>query len=245
MLKEKVYEMNETAVILAGGKGTRLKPYTLVFPKPLVPLGNTPILEIILRQLKRERFRKINIAVNHQAELIETYCGDGSKYGLDIKYFLEKKPLGTIGPLANMRSDLPENFIVMNGDVLSDISYKDFLQYHIDTNAAFTIACYERTQKVDYGVLEIEDGILTAFQEKPQINYEVSMGIYAVNRSILRMIPEDCNFGFDDLMYKLLGEKVKVNIYKYNGYWMDIGRPEDYEQATADLEIGRIKVEVE
>lgn len=237
--------MNETAVILAGGKGTRLKPYTLALPKPLVPLGNMPILEIVLRQLRQEGFRQINIAVNHQAELIEAYCGNGGKYGLEIKYFLEDKPLGTVGPLANMKNDLPENFIVMNGDVLSDISYHDFLKKHIDEKSVYTIACYERTQKIDYGVLEIKDGILTAFQEKPQLNYEVSMGIYAVNRSILNMIPENCNFGFDDLMHKLLREKVKVNTYKYDGYWMDIGRPEDYEQATADMENGKVKVGIE
>lgn len=237
--------MNETAVILAGGKGTRLKPYTLAFPKPLVPLGNMPVLEIILRQLKQEGFRQVNIAVNHQAELIEAYCGNGSKYGMEIKYFLEDKPLGTVGPLGNMKNDLPENFIVMNGDVLSDISYHHFLINHTDKNAVFTIACYERIQKVDYGVLKIKDGILTGFQEKPQLNYEVSMGIYAVNRSILKMIPENCSFGFDDLMYKLLREKIRVNTYKYNGYWMDIGRPEDYEQAAMDMESGKIKVEVE
>lgn len=237
--------MNETAVILAGGKGTRLKPYTLALPKPLVPLGDMPILEIILRQLRREGFRQINIAVNHQAELIEAYFGNGNKYDLEIKYFLEDKPLGTVGPLSNMKNDLPENFIVMNGDVLSDISYHNFLMSHIEKDAVFTIACYGRTQKVDYGVLEIEDGILTAFREKPQLNYEVSMGIYGVSKSILKMIPENSSFGFDDLMYRLLREEVRVNTYKYSGYWMDIGRPEDYEQATMDMESGKIKVEVE
>lgn len=228
------------AVILAGGKGTRLKPYTIAMPKPLVPLGDKPILDIILTQLSKNGFTHVNIAVNHQAELIEAYCKTGEKYGVKIEYFLEDKPLGTIGPLKQM-NNLPDNFIVMNGDVLSDIVYSAFLKEHEKTNALFTIACYERVQMVDYGVLDISDDRLVGFQEKPHMNYNVSMGVYAVNRKILDYIPDNCYFGFDDLMNKFLKEHIEVKTKKHTGYWMDIGRPEDYEQATDDVESGKFK----
>lgn len=234
--------MDKTAVILAGGKGTRLKPYTIALPKPLVPLGDIPIIEFIIRQLKKEGFEQINIAVNHQAELIEAYCGNGKKYGLNIKYYLESKPLGTIGPLKNMSNDLPDDFIVMNGDILSDLSYFDFLMEHKKKGANFSIACHQRVQRVDYGVLEIADGILTGFHEKPNLNYDVSMGVYAVNKKILDIIPADSFYGFDDLMYQLITYKVEVRTHKHNGYWMDIGRPEDYEQASQDVINGVIKI---
>lgn len=225
----------KTAVILAGGKGTRLRPYTLAMPKPLVPLGDKPILEIVLTQLANEGFTDIKIAVNHQAELIEAYCGNGSKYGVDIEYYLEDKPLGTMGPLKSMKN-LPENFIVMNGDVLSDLPYGNFLQEHERNGALFTISCYERVQMVDYGVLEIADGKLAEFHEKPHLTYQVSMGVYALNRKVLDFIPENTYFGFDHLMEKMLQNNIPVLAKKHEGYWMDIGRPEDYEQAFEDVE---------
>lgn len=229
--------MKKLAVIMAGGKGTRLKPYTIAMPKPLVPLGEKPILEILLTQLAGYGFTDVYMAVNHQAELIEAYCKDGAKYGLKIRYFLEEKPLGTIGPLCRME-DLPEDFLVMNGDVLSDLSYDEFLEEHQKKQSLITIACYERVQKVDYGVLEIQEDRLTGFREKPELNVDVSMGVYALNRKILKEIPEDTYFGFDDLMAHMLKKNLPVHTKKHGGYWMDIGRPEDYEQATYDVEHG-------
>ncbi len=229
------------AVILAGGKGTRLRPYTLALPKPLVPVGERAILEIVLMQLAGQGFTDIYIAVNHQAELIEAYFGRGDKLGLKICYFFEEKPLGTMGPLRNME-DLPEDFLVMNGDILSDINYADFLQRHIEQQAVFTISAYERLQMVDYGVLEIKDRYLQGFKEKPSLKYDVSMGIYAVNRKALQYIPVNTFFGFDHLMGKLLTERVPVRVDHFDGYWMDIGRPEDYEQAVTDIETGKFSV---
>lgn len=243
MSNREVVRLRKTAVILAGGKGTRLKPYTIALPKPLVPLGNTPIIEIILRQLRKEGFEQVNIAVNHQAELIKAYCGDGEKYGLAIKYFFEDKPLGTIGPLANMKNELPENFVVMNGDVLSDLSYSFFLDEHIKNKTPVTIACYKRRQKIDYGVLEISENKLTGFCEKPSMDYDVSMGVYAFHSSIMDLIPKNSCFGFDELIYKLLNTRITVRTFQYSGYWMDIGRPEDYEQASHDVENGFVKLE--
>lgn len=227
-----------TAVILAGGRGTRLYPYTIAMPKPLVPIGDKPILDIILRQLVAQEFRDIYLAVNHQAELIQAYCGNGDKYNASITYVLENEPLGTMGPLKKIK-DLPEDFLVLNGDVLSDIDYNHLLQYHKHENNLFTISSYKRIQKVDYGVLEVNKGILTGFQEKPQIRYDVSMGIYAVSKKVLDYIPENIYYGFDQLMLKLLQKNVKVGIKEHEGYWLDIGRPDDYQQAIEDCEKGK------
>lgn len=229
--------MGKTAVILAGGKGTRLRPYTIAMPKPLVPVGDKPILEIIISQLVKHGFDKIIITVNHQADLIKAYFGDGSKWGLSITYSLEDKPLGTMGPL-KLISALPENFLVMNGDVLSDINYSDFLDEHIKEERIFSIAGYQRVQKTDYGVLNTSDHILVGFEEKPETAFLVSMGIYAVSRSALDYIPDDQYFGFDMLMLKFIAEHKEVRIHEHHGYWMDIGRPDDYEQAVKDIETG-------
>ena len=228
--------MVRRAVILAGGKGARLKPYTTVLPKPLMPIGDYPILEVIIRQLKFFGFNHITLAVNHQAEIIKAFFGDGSNWGLKIDYSFETKPLSTAAPLC-LIPDLPENFLFMNGDILSDIDYADFLQRHIKTQNAITISAYMRENMADYGVLDInEDSKLVGFCEKPIAKYLVSMGIYAVNRSILDYIPKDTKFGLDDLMYELLRKKQAVNVIHYNGYWMDIGRSDDYMTAIDDFE---------
>lgn len=224
------------AVILAGGKGTRLRPYTIAMPKPLVPVGDYPILEIILRQLACKGFKRIIITVNHQADLIKTYFGNGMKWGLDIEYSLETKPLGTMGPLKNI-ADLPESFLVMNGDILTDLDYGQLLDNHANEGGIFTISGYKRVHNVDYGVLRCEGGnILTGFEEKPRLDYTVSMGVYAVSKRVLSYIPKDEYYGFDSLMLKLIesGEEVKVCVF--DGYWLDIGRPEDYQLATDDFE---------
>lgn len=229
----------KTAVILAGGKGTRLRPYTIAIPKPLVPIGDSPILEIIIGQLRNKGFEKVILTVNHQADLIQAYFGDGSKQGIDIAYSLEKKPLGTMGPLKLLK-DLPDDFLVMNGDVLSDLDYGRFLDEHIQNHELFTISSYKRTQPVDYGVLEVGSGsMLTGFQEKPHLEYDVSMGIYALSRSVLGFIPENTFYGFDTLMKDLLMRKEKIAVRRYDGYWMDIGRPDDYQKAIDDLETGQ------
>lgn len=226
-----------TAVILAGGKGTRLYPYTIAMPKPLVPVGDKPVLEIIILQLKKCGFQNIIITVNHQADLIKAYFADGSKLGVNISYSLETKPLGTMGPLKLIK-DLPDDFLVMNGDVLSDLMYRDFLEEHSSRKRLFTISCYKRVQPVDYGVLETSEDILIGFKEKPRLDCRVSMGIYALSKNVLQFIPDDQFFGFDDLMLELLQKRQKVFVKEHNGYWMDIGRPDDYQQAIEDIESG-------
>lgn len=232
--------MLKTAIILAGGKGTRLRPYTVAIPKPLVPVADKPILEIIIIQLVKQGFYKVIITVNHQADIIMAYFGDGEKWGIKIEYSLENIPLGTMGPLKLLR-DLPDHFLVMNGDVLSDIDYAAFLETHIKSGKIFSIASYRRTQKNDYGVLEINDNILTGFREKPEVQFVVSMGIYAVSKKTTDYIPNDQYFGFDMLMTSFLEKKIEVAIYEHAGYWMDIGRPDDYVRADRDIEEGVFK----
>ncbi len=232
--------MMKTAVILAGGKGTRLRPFTVAIPKPLVPIADKPILEIIIIQLVKQGFHRVIITVNHQADIIMAYFGDGGKWGIKIEYSLEDIPLGTMGPLKLLR-DLPDHFLVMNGDVLSDLDYAAFLDTHIKSGKIFSIASYRRTQKNDYGVLEINDNILTGFREKPEVQFVVSMGIYAVSKKTTGYIPTDQYFGFDMLMTSFLEKKIDVAIYEHTGYWMDIGRPEDYARADRDIEEGIFK----
>ena len=227
---------SKRAVILAGGKGKRLRPYTVVLPKPLMPIGEYPILEVVVRQLINNGFNHISMAVNHQASLIKTFFGNGEKWSVKIDYFQEQKPLGTMGPLSNI-SDLPDDFLVMNGDILTDLNFDFFYKEHIKNNSIFTICSSERSQKIDYGVLESDsNGFLTKFNEKPNLDYLVSMGIYMVNKKVIDFIPNTF-YGFDSLMLDLLKRKEKVSIKKFSGYWLDIGRPDDYEKAIEDFDL--------
>lgn len=226
----------DRAVILAGGLGTRLRPYTITIPKPLVPVGDLPILEIIIRQLVNNGFRHITIAVNHQAELIRAFFGDGSKWDIEIDYSLEDKPLSTMGPL-KLIPDLPKNFLVMNGDILTDLSYRILAEYHIKNDNIFTISSHQRDERVDYGVLEVDvNDRLCGFREKPLMSYHVSMGIYIVSRDALNYIPSNTFYGFDDLMRDLMKDALPAGVRVHNGKWLDIGRPDDYSIAVEQFE---------
>jgi NDP-sugar pyrophosphorylase family protein len=223
--------MYNRAVILAGGKGSRLQPYTVVLPKPLMPIGDYPILEVVIRQLINNNFNHITIAVNHQAELIKAFFGDGSKWHIKIDYSLEEKPLSTMGPLRLIK-DLPDNFLVMNGDILTDLNYAKLYNTHIKNNHLFTVSAFQREEKIDYGVLEVnKKNLLQNFQEKPVFNFIVSMGIYIINKKVLRLIPYNKQYGFDNLMHDMLKINQPVHIDMYRGYWLDIGRAVDYHQA--------------
>lgn len=233
--------MCKRAIILAGGKGTRLKPYTVVLPKPLMPIGDFPILEVVIRQLAKNGFEHITITVNHQAEIIKAFCGDGSRWGIKVNYSLESKPLSTMGPL-KLINDLPENFLVMNGDILTDLNFSDFYNTHVADKQLFSISSYRRTEVSEYGVLEVdENNTLTGFKEKPKHHYLVSMGIYMVNRKVLDFIPEDTFYGFDTLMLDLLKKHENVGVKPFDGYWLDIGRPDDYMQAIEEFDTNKEK----
>lgn len=229
--------MSRRAVILAGGKGTRLRPYTVVLPKPLMPIGEYPILEVIIRQLIQAGFDHITLAVNHQAEIIKAFFQNGERWGVKIDYSLEDSPLGTMGPLKLLR-DLPGNFLVMNGDILSDLDYAQFHDEHVQRHELFTVSSMRREHRIDYGVLDTnEQGQLVAFREKPATSYQVSMGIYMVSSRILDKIPEGQAYGFDNLMLDLLAVRTPARVRPFDGYWLDIGRPDDYALAVDEFEL--------
>lgn len=226
-------------VILAGGKGTRLKPYTTVFPKPLMPINDMPILEVVLRQLKSFGFEKITLSVNHLAELIQTFFGNGSKFGLDINYCMEDKPLGTAGSIS-LVENLTEHFLVMNGDLLTTLNYNTMMRRHIDSDAEATIGVFTREVKIDFGVLELgEKGELLQYKEKPQYEFLVSMGVNAFHKSVLDFIPRGKYLDIPTLMINLKNAGKQVLAYRSQCQWLDIGRPDDYEQALAIFERNR------
>lgn len=226
-------EPGRRAVILAGGLGTRLRPYTTVLPKPLLPIGERPILEIVLRQLARAGFSRATLAVNHQAGILRAFCAGGERFGLVVDDVLELEPLGTMGPLRGI-PDLPSHFLVMNGDILTDLDFAAFLDAHAREERFFSIATARRELPVEFGVLEgADDGRLARFEEKPRLPVRVSTGVYAVSRRVLDWIPPAGPFGFDQLMVKLLGTPgaPEVRLVPHDGVWLDIGRPSDYEDA--------------
>lgn len=212
-------------------------PYTTLIPKPLVPLGGKcSILEVVIMQLRQAGFQHITLAVNHLSHLIMSYFGDGSRLNVHIDYSLEDTPLSTIGPLTLIK-DLPENFLVMNGDILCDLDYASFFQQHCDSKSAVTVASYNRQTKIDFGVLEISsENNLLKFIEKPVYNFRVSMGIYCLSLGIIRNLPFGKPYGFDELMINGINSNLNISIYPFDGYWLDIGRPDDYEYADQNFE---------
>ncbi|HLL69638.1 MAG TPA: sugar phosphate nucleotidyltransferase [Micromonosporaceae bacterium] len=227
------------AVILAGGKGVRLRPYTTLLPKPLVPIGDRySILEIIMRQLAGCGFRTATLAIGHLGHLIRAYVGDGSQWGLDrVDYATEESPLGTIGPLLRLREQLPETFLVMNGDILTDLDYADLLTRHVESAAQLTVATYPRQVKIDFGVLTSRSGRIVEFAEKPTIDYRVSMGVYGMTGTVLDRYTPGLPLGFDELVLDLLATGSGPDEYGFDGRWLDIGRPDDYDRANAEFDL--------
>lgn len=226
------------AVILAGGRGTRLRPYTTAIPKPLVPVGDRySILEIILMQLARQGFTSVTLAIGHFGYLIRSYVGDGSRWGLSVTYVDEEAPLGTIGPLLPVLESLPEHFLVMNGDVLTDLDFGEVLRGHVASGAPLTVATFDRRVHIDFGVLTVEGESIIGFREKPTLPYEVSMGVYGMSRATLGRYQPGLPFGFDELVLDLLDRGEPPRAHPFDGYWLDIGRPEDYDRANADFEV--------
>lgn len=222
-------------VILAGGRGTRLKPYTTIFPKPLMPLDDMPILEVVIRQLKRAGLAEITMAVGHLASLLEAYFSDGSKWGVEIEYSLEDKPLGTAGPLA-LIEDLRDTFLVMNGDVLTTLNYAELIEYHQREKAIATVAMYDKEVEITLGVLKAnERNEVYDYIEKPTIKYQVSMGIYVFEPHVLDYIKPGEACDLPDLIKTLIEHDESVKGYHFNGYWRDIGRQEDYEKAMEEF----------
>jgi NDP-sugar pyrophosphorylase family protein len=223
------------AIILAGGKGTRLRPYTTVLPKPLMPVHDRPVLEHVLESLKSAGVSRITISVGHLAELIQAFFADGRKWGLEIDYAIEDKPLNTIGPLAFI-DGLGEDFLVLNGDILTDLDLRALWAAHLKAAATLTVATFRREVRIDFGVIRYTDSDrrVRGFEEKPVLPYDVSMGVYVLNKRCLAHIPKGQPFGFDQLVLALLASHEKVQAFPHGGKWLDLGRPEDYEAASQD-----------
>lgn len=229
------------AIVLAGGKGQRLRPYTTVLPKPLMPIGDMPILEVVLRQLKAAGVTRVTMAVGYLAELMQAFFGHGERLGMPIDYSFEDKPLGTVGPLT-LIPDLAEEetFLMMNGDILCTLDYRDLIRHHRESGAAATIATFKRQVKIDFGVIETSpEGLLTGYIEKPSFDYRVSMGIYCFDRRVLGHLHRGEYRDFPDLVKTLIAAGEPVASYPFDGYWLDIGRPDDYATAIEEFESRR------
>jgi NDP-mannose synthase len=221
-----------TTVVLAGGRGTRLAPYTSILPKPLMPIGDRSILEVVVGQLEEAGIVDIHFCVGYLAHLIEAVFDSRQNGHVNITYVHEQEALGTAGPL-RLVDGLDSTFMVMNGDVLSTIDYANLVGFHREHGNALTIATHERSIKIDYGMLHLdEDSQVRAYDEKPTISSRVSMGIYVMEPEVIEHVPEDEYFDFPDLVRVLLAHGERVGAYAHDGMWFDIGRREDYERAT-------------
>lgn len=230
------------AVILAGGLGTRLRPYTTVLPKPLMPIGDRPILDIVIRQLARAKFERVTIATGYLAELIEAFFGNGTRHGIPIDYFREDEPLGTVGALS-LIGGFDEPFLVMNGDVLTDLDYRALLDGHCEGGQAATIAAHRRAVQISLGVMHFADpddaAHVTGYSEKPRFDFEASMGVYCFAPRAIDLIAPGERLDFPDLVLRLIAAGELVKAWRSDCYWLDIGRPDDYEQAQDEFESRR------
>jgi NDP-sugar pyrophosphorylase family protein len=223
------------AIVLAGGKGTRLAPYTYILPKPLMPIGDMPILEVLLRQMKRAGIEDIVLTVGHLAQLMHTFFMEGEQWGVHISYSYEENPLGTAGPLSLIEG-LDSTFLVTNGDVLTTLDLKELLAFHRSQGGIATIAVHRRQVKIDLGVVQWDaNNSIGGYIEKPTYDYTVSMGIYVFEPAVMKYIPFNLYLDFPDLVLKMIAAGEKVSGYSFDGYWMDLGRPDDYAQAAEDF----------
>ena len=232
------------AVVLAGGVGTRLRPYTTVLPKPLMPVGDRPVIDIVLRQLRRRGFERVTIATGHLAELLEAYLRDGDAYGLAVDYFREREPLGTVGALA-LIDGLDDDFLVMNGDVLTDLDFAALLEDHRASGAAATVAAKSRELEISLGVLHFDERDRTRlvdYTEKPTYDFEVSMGVYCFSPAVVGHMEPGRRLDFPDLVLRLIAAGETVRGWRSDHYWLDIGRHADYEQALNEFEAVRSRL---
>ncbi|MBI84872.1 MAG: nucleoside-diphosphate-sugar pyrophosphorylase [Planctomycetaceae bacterium] len=228
------------AVILAGGEGQRLRPYTAVLPKPLMPLHNQPILEIIVGQLRDAGFDRFTFAVGYLAGLIQAYFSDGDRFGVSIDYSLEEQSLGTAGPLS-LLENLDDHFLVMNGDILTNLDYTKFMETHQASGALATLAVFEKEVPISLGVLDIDDGSnIVNYTEKPTLYYPVSTGIYCFRAEVLDHLEKGVHCDLPTLVTRLVTAGETVRAYRFDGLWLDIGRPEDYEIALEEFEKGAL-----
>ncbi len=227
------------AVVLVGGRGVRLMPYTTTIPKPLMPLGDEAILDAVLRQLAHHKFEEAILAVGYLAELIMAYVGDGRRRGIPVRYVREEAPLGTAGPLAKIK-ELTEPFLVMNGDVLADVDFGALRAAHEGSGATATVVAAPREVPINLGLLETDaEGYVTGYIEKPNYQFLASAGIYVMDPRVLSFLPKGERFDLPDLVLALIKAGQPVKAFTHHGYWLDIGRHDDYERAQEEFDLLR------
>jgi NDP-sugar pyrophosphorylase family protein len=232
------------AIVLAGGKGVRLAPYSATLPKPLMPLGETPVLEVLLRWLRAGGMVDVAVAVSHLGHLIEAYFGDGSRFGMRLSYSIEAKPLGTAGSIASLLDRMDDHFIVANGDLLTTLDLAGLLEAHRADGADATVGLHAQEWKIDYGLVEVDrDMRLVNYHEKPMQKHLVSMGVYAMKRDALAgLIEPGAVIDMPDLLLRMRDAGRLVKCHLTDCYWLDIGRPEDFAQAQRDFDSGRLSL---
>jgi mannose-1-phosphate guanylyltransferase len=218
------------SIILAGGRGSRLDPYAQILPKPLFPIGDKPIAAILVHQLQSAGSKEIIMCLGYLADLLKAYFQDGSRFGVPIRYSFETEPLGTAGPLKKITA-LEDDFLVVNGDELTTLDFRAFYEHHLSMRADITVAVQKKTVGTSFGVLEIKDGQVYAYSEKPSLKYWASMGIYAINKRVLPLIPKNERFDMPDLVKALLKESARAMSYESQDFWFDIGTMADLEKA--------------
>ncbi|MFQ5833399.1 MAG: sugar phosphate nucleotidyltransferase [Candidatus Thorarchaeota archaeon] len=227
------------AAILCGGEGTRLRPLTYAVPKPLLPLGSKPILEVTLTKMRDQGFKTFYLMTNYKSEMIRSYFGTGATFGVEIEYFEEKNPRGTAGPLSELKDHQTSPFVVMNADLLTNLRFKDLLSFHKNRGADLTIALKKFERSIAYGIVEIQDDdSVSSIEEKPRFSFLVNSGIYAVSPSVLPLIPNDGIFQMTDLIDVAISKGMNVVGYEFSESWRDIGRLDDYMKAISDIENG-------
>ena len=220
------------AVILAGGLGSRLRPFTQVIPKPLLPLGEKSLMEIQITTLRDHGFNKIYVATNHMADFVEAFLGDGSKYGVKLTFSRETKPLGTCGPLSLLKADLTEPFLLMNGDVLTKLDFRAFYDFAVAQDSLLTVGTKIISHPFRFGNVMVDgSNHIVEIEEKPDLNFEILSGIYCMKPGIFELIPENAYFGMDTLLKEMIAQRRTVSRYLIHEYWLDIGLVEDYSQA--------------
>ena len=230
------------AVILAGGLGTRLRPFTEVIPKPLLPIGEKAVLEIQIEHLKKFGFDEIYLATNYKSDYVQNFFGDGSRYGVKLTISREEKPLGTVGPLSLLKSELNEPFVVMNGDVLSNINFTNFYKFANDRDTLLSISVKKIIMPYDFGNIFFKDDFVMGIEEKPDLITYALAGIYIMKPGIFSLIPDNTYFGMDILIKNMLSDKLPIAKYELSEYWLDIGRIDDFEIAQKDFNDNFYKV---
>ncbi len=226
------------AIIMAGGKGSRLHPYSATLPKPLMPLGDMPVLELLLRQLRRAGIEEVILAVNHLRHLIEAFFGDGSRFNMRIQYSLEDTPLGTAGPMGAVLDRLGDHFLLVDGDLLTSLDFREMIGAHLQTGADATIGVFERELTIEFGLIEVDSDMrMLAYREKPRHRQLVSMGVYVIRAAAVRKFVKVGQYPrIPQLMLMMLEAGLDVRCHRQDCIWLDIGRPEDFARAQNMIE---------